>query len=461
MDRVTRIDLPGRLWKATRGKTAETNQRMPCFVAGPENRLVAVAMESLLRTDPRLADPQIPIPGKTLPSPQHPQPKPGQAVAATDDSPAGKIPPAWVDNGSHSALVFNPLILLGATGCGKSHLAGGIANHWHAVLSGHTVQTRSAQAPPTSWCDLFNLFNPQTGKCESRHVAYLSSNDFGRMVRQAREQNKTAELRLAFVDLRLLVLEELHLMRLSRVIQQELQLVMDQLLTRGAVILVTSQQPLTMITALEGGLRDRLSAGLTVRLKPPGHAARLELLQLAADRRGTELDLNSARRLSQQVEGSAPQLFQALARLEHQRAQANLSRANPRCANFTGSIATAPILRDGHRDRFRDEPSHETLPPRKNVTMRQIIAVVARYFSVSQVQLRGNSRRRTIVHARGVAVYLARMLTDLSYAQIGHHLGKRDHTTAMHANRKLQQLFATDSLTQECVEDLKRILTAC
>ena len=74
--------------------------------------------------------------------------------------------------------------------------------------------------------------------------------------------------------------------------------------------------------------------------------------------------------------------------------------------------------------------------------------------------MRSHSRRRAIVHARGVVVYLTRMLTDLSYAQIGQTLGNRDHTTTMHAHRKLQQLFETDPLTQECIEDLKRILTA-
>jgi chromosomal replication initiator protein len=252
---------------------------------------------------------------------------------------------------------------------------------------------------------------------------------------------------MAMARLRMLVLEDLHQMRLSRVIQQELRLAMDKLLTRGGMVLATSQQPLAMITSLEGSLRDRLSAGLTVRIKPPGTAARLELLQLAADRRGTELDLKNARRLSQQVEESAPKLFQALAQLEQQRAQSSLKPVN-----FSNPISTFPKLSEG--------PQHQLVPPQKPVTMRQIIAVVARYFSVSQTQLRGNSRRRAIVHARGVTVYLTRILTDLSYAKIGNHLGNRDHTTTMHAYRKLQQLFVTDSLTQECIDDLKRILTA-
>jgi chromosomal replication initiator protein len=197
--------------------------------------------------------------------------------------------------------------------------------------------------------------------------------------------------------------------------------------------------------------------GLTVRVKPPGYAARLELLQLAADRRGTELDLSSAKRISRKVEGTAPQLFQALTRLDCQRTRANLDRDG-----FDRDDSKQATNRDSLAkvSQLHDEPRHETFPWRENITIRQILAVVARYFSVSQTQLRSHSRRRTIVHARGVVVYLTRMLTALSYAQIGQALGNRDHTTTMHAHRKLQHLFATDPLTQEYIEDLTRIITA-
>ena len=405
MDRVTRIDLPGRLWKATRDKTGEMEQRMPCFVAGPENRLIAVAVESLLHFDP----------------------------------------------------TFNPLILLGPTGCGKSHLAGGIAKLWHKNLSeceNQATSSKDRRGPqsldfqPVPWCDFFSF---PADRCGSRSVAYLSLNDFGRLYRQAREQDKLTELQETMNRLRLLVLEELHLMRLGRVIQRELRTVVDRLLANGAMILATSQQPLSMITTMEWGLRDRLSSGLSVRMMPPDFAARLELLQLAADRRGTELDLSSARRMSRQVEGFAPQLFQALLRFERQHAQ-----TGPKQDSFQSSISTI----SEHCDGSQSEPCHKTPSRRKHVTMHQIVTVVARYFSMPQAQLRGSSRRQSTVLARGVAVHLARMLTELSYAQIGHHLGNRDHTTTLHANRKLLRLVANDSFTQECVKDLKRIITA-
>ncbi len=412
VDRVTRIDLPGRQWKAPQGNISETNQRMPCFVAGPENRLVVVAIESLLNNNSR-------------------------------------------------SVNFSPLVLLGPTGCGKSHLAGGIANHLDVVFSGRNSQTRTPQDIPTNLqvadfltskqTTLHDLLNPQlnrqNGNCEFRQVAYLSSGEFCRLYQQALEQNRLADLRLAMSRLRLLVLENLHQMRLRHEIQQELLLTIDKLLSNGAMVLVTSQQPITMIHSLARSLRDRLSSGLSVHIKPLGTAARLELLQLAADRRGTDLDLNSARRLAKQVEGSTLKLFQALILFEQQQTQ-----QQPPVSSSSALTSKVPdFCAKSHRGPFALQ---------KHITMRQIITVLARYFSISQHQLRGNSRRRTMVHARGVAVYLARLLTDLSYAQIGHHLGNRDHTTTMHAHRKVQQLLTTDSLTQECIDDLKRILEA-
>lgn len=472
VDRVTRIDLPGRQWKAGREKTVEADQRMPYFVAGPENRLVVVAVESLLLADGC----RLNLPSVSRQPAVHLSSTPRPIVASADKIfPKQKMEREnpWV----LSASKFNPLILLGATGCGKSHLAGGIANHWHAILSENVgqsarsapanrsapakkAQTRSPTQKPFrsltfQHLELSDLLHPKTGECGSRQVAYLSANEFGRLVQQAREQNKLAGLQLALARLRLLVLEELHQIRLNRVMQQKLRLTIDKLLANGGIVLATSQRPLAMVASLEGGLRDRLSAGLTVRIKPPGAAARLEILQLAAKRRGNVLDLDHARRLSQQIVGSASQLFQALARLELPNAGLPPHIHKQYCAGTHPDGPNSQVPNSSVKN-----PCPEAQPLQPHTTMRQIIAVVARYFSVSQTQIRGQSRRHAIVHARCVTVFLARILTNLSYAQIGHHLGNRDHTTTMHANRKIQRMFSTDSLTQECIEDLKRILAA-
>ncbi|MCC6492003.1 MAG: hypothetical protein IT424_03170, partial [Pirellulales bacterium] len=91
-------------------------------------------------------------------------------------------------------------------------------------------------------------------------------------------------------------------------------------------------------------------------------------------------------------------------------------------------------------------------------TLKQIIALTARYFGVTQAALAGPSRRSSLVQARNIVVHLARRLTDLSYADIGRGLGGRDHTTVMHADRRVADLLDRDPTTQQAVEELDRLL---
>ncbi|HEX2473484.1 MAG TPA: helix-turn-helix domain-containing protein, partial [Lacipirellulaceae bacterium] len=94
-------------------------------------------------------------------------------------------------------------------------------------------------------------------------------------------------------------------------------------------------------------------------------------------------------------------------------------------------------------------------------TLPEIIALVARHYSVQQKLLKSNSRKQRLVRARATVIYLARELSDASYEQIGRALGGRDHTTIMHNFRKVQRERQHDFAMQETLEDLRRILLAC
>ena len=196
-------------------------------------------------------------------------------------------------------------------------------------------------------------------------------------------------------------------------------------------MVVTTQQPPAAMAQLEAGLRDRLSSGLTVRLQLPGVEARLELLRQAASQQSSPIDPLQLEQLAHKVEGTVPQLFRAVT--EH------ALSTEQRLTNQAGLSVDA------------------ARPPLK---LKQIVAVVARYYSLTQAAMCSAARRKSLVHARGVAIYLARTLTELSYSQIGQALGRRDHTTIMHAKRTLEKRLAHDAATQQDVEELKRILTA-
>jgi chromosomal replication initiation ATPase DnaA len=91
-------------------------------------------------------------------------------------------------------------------------------------------------------------------------------------------------------------------------------------------------------------------------------------------------------------------------------------------------------------------------------TLREIVAVVAKYYAVPQKLLKSGVRRQSTVQARAMVAYLARELTGSSYERIGHALGGRDHTTMMHNYRKIERQAKSDLATQEAIDDLRRIL---
>jgi chromosomal replication initiator protein len=256
-------------------------------------------------------------------------------------------------------------------------------------------------------------------------VHYCTAIDFARQLLAARTDGMLPEFRATFAKLQLLVIEDLHKLPTKLALHHELRDLLDKLAEGGATVICTSHIAPTAQPQLETGLADRLTAGLLLWLNHPNTDTRLELLRLVAVERGTRIDDRQLRTLAETVAGPVPQLFRALREWE-------------RAAKLGSSVPTA----------------------RTALTAKDIVAVVGRYFGVTQAALRGPNRRKSLVFARSTTVYLLRTLTGASYAQIGKELGHRDHSTIMHAMESMQLTLATDSATQHAVEELRRILLA-
>ncbi len=358
VDGVTRIDLPPGDWAlptdapvvaVCANRTASSPAANPSFIAGRENRVAVRAIERLL---------------------------------------SGEDPSSV----SSSASLFNPLIVVGPSGSGKSMLARGVARRWLTLLG-------------------------------EQAVAYFSAADFGRELLASRTDRRLGPFCSRLAGLRLLIVDDLQRLSPRAFVQRQLRDAIDAIVEAGGSVVVTAQQTPTTMAALEQGLRDRLAAGLTVRLQPHGVEARQEILHQAAVDRGSSIGSDRLALLAQRVEGAVPRLLGALS---------SLDAAEP-----------------------GDAPR-----PEECVTLKQIVTVVARYYSVSQAALRSAVRRKSLVHVRGIVVLLARDLTSLSYAKIGEGLGRRDHTTILHAHRTTKALLTNDLATQQAIDDLRRILTA-
>ena len=315
-----------------------------------------------------------------------------------------------------SFVLTGPLVLTGPAGTGKSLLVRGIFRRWSELLGDEAV-------------------------------AYFTAADFGRELRAARSENNLNDFRRHLSEIKLLVVEDIHRLAESAFIQRELRDTLDVLSEVGSVVVLTARQLPALQSRLEFGLRDRLSGGLTLHLRYPGQEAREELLKLAAQIRG--LPLSAARRhaLAQKVSGPAPRLFSALT-------QQALGSCKGNSQEVGGVSKDTGVSKDNWVSNYYGASFEQGLD------FKPIVALVARYFSLTQAALCSPGRRKSLVYARGIAIYLARSHTNLSYALIGKGLGNRDHTTVMNALKNIEKLLATDSATQRTIDELRRILCA-
>jgi chromosomal replication initiator protein len=323
------------------------------------------------------------------------------------------------DDLAETARLFNPLVLVGPTGSGKSQLAQAIVRHWRGVLQ-HSAGV-------------------------TNEIAYFTAADFGREFQTAIAEERLADWQQQVRNLKLLVIEDLQRLRRRDPIQQELRHTVDAVIEGGGVVLVTAQCEPAALTEVDLGLRDRIAAGLLVRLQSPGGAARKALLRRVASSRGMLLDDDQLARLAQREAASPAELS----------------------ARLPASSGPLPLEGMGANEHGRPEVARAQCgsPSRRatregvaQATLKQIIAITSRYFAVTQAALIGPSRRTTLVLARNIVVQLARRHTALSYADIGHALGNRDHTTIMHADRRLTEQLATDPSLQQTFDELNGLV---
>jgi chromosomal replication initiator protein len=170
-----------------------------------------------------------------------------------------------------------------------------------------------------------------------------------------------------------------------------------------------------------------------LQLAAPGEAARARIVQHVAAMLRRPLSDDAVSQLAAGLRGTASQLIGALYELY---------------SAVPGGAASG--IQDASRllgDRTARRPA-----------LSEIIAIVAKYYSLPQKLLKSSSRKHAVVQGRATAIYLARQLTGASYDQIGRALGGRDHTTIMHSYKKIERERQRDVATQEALDDLRRIL---
>jgi chromosomal replication initiator protein len=295
-------------------------------------------------------------------------------------------------------------VLYGPAGCGKSHLARGLAESYR-------------QNDPAS------------------PVVCLTAGEFAGQLAAAVERQQLGAWRNRIRSASLLVLEDLGQLVSKRTAQQELRHALDALRQRDALVVVTAPCLPALLSTLSPALRSRLADGLAVPIALPGPAARVAILERLARLRGLSLSKRAAQALSDESPSSVSALAGLIVQLET-------------AAHTSASAIDADFVRRtlGHRER--------SVSP----SVRDIVSMTAKYFGLAQADLKSPLRRHALVAARGVAIYLSRQLTETSLKQIGDLLGGRDHTTVLHGYRRTEKLIKRDPATRYAVAELKKLL---
>jgi chromosomal replication initiator protein len=305
-----------------------------------------------------------------------------------------------------SATHLSPLVLYGPHGAGKSHLARGLAAWWERRYPKARVQC-------------------------------LTGAEFARAHADALSADRLDAWRSSLAALDLLVLEDLGQMVSKRGAQQELLLLLDDLADREALVVVTCRSLPTRLVGLLPPLRSRLTGGTAVPVALPEAATRRALLEKVATVRRLALDRKTIHALADGLTTSVPSLVSALLELELKSRLDGTTVDRTRARQLVAARAAAKM------------------PPLGEIAKR-----TAKYFGLTLADLKSPARRQPLVAGRGVAMYLARKLTNKSFDEIGSYFGGRDHTTVLHNYRRIEKLLPRDRATRQAIAELRRMLHA-
>jgi chromosomal replication initiator protein len=305
------------------------------------------------------------------------------------------------------AKAYNPLFIYGGSGLGKTHLL-------HAI--GHYARELG----------------------HARIVRYVSTEEFTNDYINSLRDNRGHDFQRRHREVDILLIDDIQFLEKKERTQEEFFHTFNTLHNANKQIVITSDRSPKALATLEDRLRTRFEWGLLADIQPPDLETRIAILQKKSAQDGLNFPSEVLEFIASRVSNSIRELEGALIRVT---AYANLSR----------SAVTLPIAEDVLRDFIPDDAAPE-------ITAEQIMTSTSDYFGVSLEDLRGHSRSRVLVNARQVAMYLCRELTDLSLPRIGQAFGGRDHTTVMHADRKIrQQMAERRSLYNQIAELTNRI----
>jgi chromosomal replication initiator protein len=298
---------------------------------------------------------------------------------------------------------YNPLFIHGGAGLGKTHLLHAIGNYVAENFAG-------------------------------RHVRYVSTETFMNEFVEAIRTTGTSAFKRRYRECDVLLIDDVQFMEGKEALQEEFFHTFNHLYGASKQIVLTSDRPPKSIATLESRLRSRFLSGLITDVQPPDLETRLAILQKKAERERVHIPMDVLEFIATNVTDNIRELEGALIRV-----------------TAYGSLNGQPITRELAEHVLSDLVSSRQ--PRR-VTPQLILAATAESFGFSVEELTGPSRRRPLVTARQISMYVFRELTDLSYPAIAREFGGRDHSTVIHAVERITDMMKEQRAIYEQVTDL-------
>ena len=303
---------------------------------------------------------------------------------------------------------YNPLFIYGGVGLGKTHLMQAVGNE--------IVR----QKPDAK-------------------VLYLRSERFVADMVKALQLNAMSEFKRYYRSMDALLIDDIQFFAGKDRTQEEFFHTFNALLEGGQQIIVTSDRYPKEISGLEARLKSRFEWGLTVAVEPPELETRVAILMKKAALQKMVLPDDAAFFIAQRIRSHVRELEGALTRVVAH-------------ARFVGQPISIALIRDALRDLLAIQD--------KQVSVDNIQRTVADYYKLKLSELLSKRRTRSIARPRQLAMALAKELTSHSFPEIGEYFGGRDHTTVLHACKKIKELKLSDSDVRDDYETLHRSLTS-
>jgi chromosomal replication initiator protein len=298
---------------------------------------------------------------------------------------------------------FNPFMIYGGVGLGKTHLIQAIGNYALA-------------------------------NAKAERILYVSSERFTTEFVQAIQHNRVSDFTVYYQSVDLLVIDDAQFFAGKEKTQEEFFHIFNALHQSGKQIVLSADRPPRDIDGIEERLLSRFQWGLSADMQAPDLETRIAILRRKAEDDGIAIDHDVIEFIAHNIKSNIRELEGALIRLL---AFSTLSKRE----------IDLPMSKDVLRDLVKGS--------RINLTIDELQSVVSDYFNISVDLVCAKTRKREVVRARQVAMFFCKELTPHSLKTIGLHFGGRDHSTVIHANQSVQDQIETDPMFRDMISELR------